>query len=124
MIRLPRFLSRLVAMALLVQAVLAPAHCLAMAATPSGLAAVICSADGTRTIHVGPDGQEMPVHDSGAGACLACPALPQAVALVPPAVPAPAWVSAPVAWHALAAEALPPAARAPPFAPRAPPAFG
>lgn len=122
--RLPRFLSRLVAAVLLVQTVLAPVHCLAMAAAPAGQETVVCSFGGTRTIHVGPDGQEVPAHDAGAGACLACPALPQAAALAPPALPAPAWVAVPFTWHMLAPELLPPAARAPPFSPRAPPTFG
>lgn len=122
--RLPPPLLRLIAIVLLLQAVIAPAHCLAMAATPTGLETVICAADGARTIHLGPDGQELPAHDAGAGSCVSCPLLAEAALPAPPAPPTPAWTTTSAAWHALPAEALPPAARAPPFAPRAPPAFG
>lgn len=123
--RLPPPLARLIAVMLLLQAVMAPAHCLAMAATPAGLEAVICSAEGARTLILGADGQEeAPGHGAAAGACLGCPALPQAALPEAPSLAAPAWVAAGPAWHAGAPEALPPPARAPPFAPRAPPAFG
>jgi hypothetical protein len=116
-------LTRLVAAVLLLQVAMAPAHCLAMAAAPAGMEAVICSAEGTRTIHLGPDGQEMPAHDAGQGFCAACPALPHAVMPTPPAVPPPAWVVT-AGWGASPSVAPPPPARAPPFASRAPPAFG
>lgn len=122
--RLPPPFARLIAMVLLLQAVVAPAHCLAMAAMPAGLEAVICSAEGPRTLTLLPDGQEAPGQDAAGGACLACPALPQAALPEAPGIAAPAWVAAGPAWHASAPEALPPPARAPPFAPRAPPAFG
>lgn len=118
-----RPVARLIAMVLLLQVVLAPAHCLAMAATPSGLETVICSPDGTRSIHLGPDGQEMPAHDGGPGFCLSCHGVPQAWLPPAPAVAAPAWIAATIGWQPTPAHALPQAARAPPFAPRAPPAF-
>ncbi|WP_137126954.1 DUF2946 family protein [Roseomonas sp. HF4] len=122
--RLPRLVARLVAAVLFVQVVAAPAHCLALVSAPAGLAAVICSAEGARTVHLGPDGQEMPAHEAGRGFCPACHALPQVTLPAPPAPPAPAWAASGRAWNPTAAEALPPPARAPPFAPRAPPAFG
>lgn len=123
---MPRLLSpvaRLVAAVLLLQVLLAPAHCLAMAAAPAGLETVICSADGMRTVHVGPDGQEMPAHEAGQGFCLACPALPHAAMPEAPQAVEPAWVATTVAWHAAGAAALPPAARAPPYRPTGPPSL-
>lgn len=119
-----RPLLRLVAAVLLLQAVMAPAHCLATAAAPAGLEAVICSADGMRTVHLGPAGQELPDAHDDSGFCAACPIPPQAMLPEPPALPSPAWAGALPAWHAAAPSALPPPARGPPFAPRAPPAFG
>ncbi|WP_198369562.1 DUF2946 family protein [Roseomonas rosulenta] len=117
-----RSIARLILAVLLVQVVLAPAHCLAMAATPAGLLTVLCSPAGVeRTILVGPDGHALPEPD--AGVCVVCTALPQAVMPPPPAVPALAWAGGRPAWHVAGAETLPPPARAPPFAPRAPPAF-
>lgn len=120
--RFPRPIARLIALLLLLQAVVAPAHCLAMAAAPAGFEAVICAADGKRTVLIGPDGQEMPAasHDGG-GACLACHGLPQAAALDPPAVPSPAWTAAAIAWSIAGGESLPPGARAPPYRPTGPP---
>ena len=117
-----RPVARLIAVILLLQVVLAPAHCLAMAATPAGLEAVICSPDGVRTLHLGPDGQQAPVADEGF--CPGCHAVPQ-VGLPPaPAIALPIALHGGPAWHVAAAEALPPPARGPPFAPRAPPALG
>jgi hypothetical protein len=119
-----RSIARLIIAALLVQVALAPAHCLAMAATPAGLLTVLCSPAGVeRTILVGPDGHVLPEPDGGAGACVVCSGLPQATLPVPPAVPAFAWIGEGRAWHVVGAETLPPPARAPPFAPRAPPAL-
>jgi hypothetical protein len=115
---------RLIAAVLLLQSVLAPAHCLAMAAPPAGLQAVICSPDGTRLVHLGPDGQEAPAHGAADGFCAACGALPQVALPAPPRLPAPGGAATAPAWHAAAPAALPPPARGPPFAPRAPPAFG
>jgi hypothetical protein len=119
--RLPRPIARLIALLLLLQAVLAPAHCLAMAAAPAGFAAVICAADGTRTVLVGPDGQELPAPHDSAGACLACPGLPQAAVLDPPALPVPAWTASAITWAAAGQRGLPPGARAPPYRPTGPP---
>jgi hypothetical protein len=121
--RLPRPVARLIALLLLVQAVVAPAHCLAMAAAPAGFEAVICAADGTRTVLIGPDGQEMPAQHDSAGACLACHGLPQGAVLDPPIVPSPAWTVTAVAWAAAGQESLPPGARAPPYRPTGPPAL-
>lgn len=123
MARIPRPIARLIALLLLVQAVVAPAHCLAMAAAPAGFEAVICAADGTRTMLIGPDGQELPAQHDSAGGCLACHGLPQAAELVPPPVPAPAWSIAAMAWPAAGRDSLPPGARAPPYRPTGPPAL-
>ena len=117
-----RPLTRLLATILLIQVVVAPAHCLAMAAVPAGLETVLCAPDGTRTIHVGPDGQEVPAHQPGQGFCTACHALPEATLPAAPAVPAFAWTRGGPAWHAAGAAALPPAARGPPYRPTGPPA--
>lgn len=124
MARLTRPLLRLIAAVLLLQTVVAPAHCLAMAAPPAGMEAVICSAEGMRTIHLGPDGQEMPAGHEEGGFCAACPMPAQAMLPDPPAVPAFAWGVAGPAWHAAAPATLPPPARGPPFGSRAPPSFG
>jgi hypothetical protein len=119
-----RSIARLIAVLLLMQVAVAPAHCLAMAATPAGLPTVLCSPSGVeRTIMVGPDGHAMPDHQAGAGACVVCAGLPQAMLPEPPGVPAFAWMGGGRAWHVAGAETLPPPARAPPFAARAPPAF-
>jgi hypothetical protein len=119
-----RSIARLVVVLLLMQVAMAPAHCLAMAATPAGLLTVLCSPAGVeRTVMVGPDGHAMPEPESGAGACLVCAGLPQSLLPEPPVVPAFAWLGVGRAWHVAGAETLPPPARAPPFAPRAPPAF-
>jgi hypothetical protein len=122
--RLTRPLLRLVAAVLLLQAVIAPAHCLAMAAAPAGLEVVICSTEGMRTVHLGPDGQEKPAGHEEAGFCAACPVPPHAVLPDPPAAPRAAWTGESPAWHAATPAALPPPARGPPFASRAPPSFG
>ncbi|RYI99138.1 MAG: hypothetical protein EON47_17625, partial [Acetobacteraceae bacterium] len=66
--RLPAPLLRLLAAVLLLQAVLAPALCLA--AGRGGLAVEICTAEGLRTIHAAPDGS--PVEPGHIGACQAC----------------------------------------------------
>jgi hypothetical protein len=122
--RLPRPLARLLAAILLVQAVLAPAHALAMAAAPAGLAVVLCSPEGPRILHLGPDGQEMPADQTAQGFCAACAALPQVALPAPPRLPAPGGAATAPAWHAAAPGVPPPPARGPPFASRAPPAFG
>ncbi len=117
-------LARLLAAIVLAQVVLAPAHCLAMAAAPPGFATVLCTAEGYRTIHLGPDGRALPGDGMAPGFCAACHALPDVALPVAPMPPTPAWAARPTAWHVTAPEALGPPARAPPFAPRAPPAFG
>ena len=116
--RLPPPLLRLLAAVLLLQAVLAPALCLA--AGRGGLAVEICTAEGLRTIHAGPDGTLAEPHHIGA--CQACHALPQGAALDVPALPVPAWIALPPAAPA-AATTLPPGIRGPPGGARAPPAF-
>lgn len=122
----PRFapIARLIATILFLQVVLAPAHCLAMATAPAGLDAVICSAEGARTLHLGPDGQEMPASLADEGFCPGCHGLPQVVLPARLAAPLPVRAELGTAWHPTAPEAVPPPARGPPFAPRGPPAFG
>ena len=115
------FLPRLIATVLLLQTVLAPAHCLAHAAM-AGLATVICTEDGYRTIHLTADGEEAPATDARSGFCAACHGLSAVPVLAVPILPTPAWVATPIAWHAAAAEQLPARARAPPFEPTGPPA--
>ncbi|BDG70664.1 DUF2946 family protein [Roseomonas fluvialis] len=121
MARLSRPFARLIAFLLLLQVVVAPAHCLAMAAAPAGFEAVICAADGTRTVMIGPDGQELPAHDGAAGACVVCHALPQAAMTSAPDVPMPAWLAGAVAFPPATRDSLPPGARAPPYRPTGPP---
>ena len=114
--------ARLIAALLLMQTVLAPALCLAHAAS-AGLATVICSPDGDRTVHLGADGQELPAPEAKAGFCLACHALPQADTPAAPALSAPAELSSAVIWFAAGDAGWRPAARAPPYDPTGPPAF-
>jgi hypothetical protein len=116
-------IARLIAMILLVQVVLAPAHCLAMAGTPAGMETVICSPDGMRTLHLGPDGQALPAPEAQTGFCVACHAVPEALLPQAPTLATPAWTTIAAIWQPVPAHRLPQAARAPPFAPRAPPAF-
>lgn len=116
--------SHLIAMVLLLQVVLAPVHCLAMAAQPAGLQVVLCSPAGTeRTIHVGPNGEEVPAPDTGKGFCIVCGALPHVTLPEPPALPTPAWVAHAPGWRIALAETLPPGARGPPYRPTGPPAL-
>ena len=111
-------------MILLLQVVLAPAHCLAMAATPAGLETVLCSPAGVeRTILVGPDGHEVPPQDVAMGVCVVCSGMPQVTLPEPPALPTPAWITASAGWFAAGAQTLPPAARGPPYRPTGPPAL-
>ncbi len=116
------FLARLIAAMLLVQTVLAPALCLAHAAS-AGLATVICSPDGDRTVHLGADGQELPAPEAHSGFCLACHALPQADIPAAPMLSAPAELSSAIIWLASGDAGWRPAARAPPYDPTGPPAF-
>ena len=117
-------LTRLIAAILLVQVVLAPLHCLAMASAPAGFAAVLCSPSGDlRTITVDANGHEVPAQDAGSGICVVCTGLAHAALPEPPAAPAPAWVKAGPAWHTAGADGLPPPARGPPYRPTGPPAL-
>lgn len=118
-----RPVARLIATILLLQVVLAPAHCLAMVTAPAGLETVICSPEGMRTMHLGPDGQAVPAPEAQGGFCPACHALPETALPAAPTLATPAWVAVTIGWHLTPAHGLPPAARGPPFAPRAPPAF-
>jgi len=114
--------ARLIAALLLVQTVLAPALCLAHAAS-AGLATVICSPDGDRTVHLGADGQELPAPEAHSGFCLACHALPQADIPAAPMLSAPAELGSTIIWLASGDAGWRPAARAPPYDPTGPPAF-
>lgn len=119
-----RPVARLIALVLLLQVVLAPAHCLAMVTSIAvGIDTVICSPEGTRTVHLGPDGKQLPAHEATRGFCVACHGLPQTVLPEAPVTPSPAWSFVGLAWHAAGAETLPPAARAPPYRPTGPPAL-
>ena len=115
-------LPRLIAAVLLLQTVIAPAHCLAHAVA-SGFATVICTEDGARTVHLTADGDAAPATQHEAGFCAACHGLPAAPHLAVPALPTPVWTLASVAWHGGAAITLPPGARASPFQPTGPPAL-
>ncbi len=78
-----RRLPLLLIAALLLQAILAPAHGLAMAGR--SLPPALCTAGGAKPADGGP--ASLPQ----SGACLACHALPAGAALDPPVLPAPAW---------------------------------
>jgi hypothetical protein len=120
---------RLLAVVLLLQAVLAPALCLARGAGPeaSGPAVEICTADGIGTLHGGadaPEGDDAPGEAGHRGFCPACHALPQAAAPpAPPVLPPPAWAPAAHGWLPATPAALPPGIRGPPAGARAPPAL-
>jgi hypothetical protein len=116
------FLARLIAALLLVQTVLAPALCLAHVAN-AGMATVICSPDGDRTVHLGADGQELPAPEAHSGFCLACHALPQADIPAAPMLSAPAELGSAIIWLASGDAGWRPSARAPPYDPTGPPAF-
>lgn len=116
------FFARLIAALLLVQTVLAPALCLAHAAS-AGMATVICSPDGDRTVHLGTNGEELPAHEAHSGFCLACHALPQADLPAPPLLSTPAEPGSAIIWFAAGDTGWRPAARAPPYEPTGPPAF-
>lgn len=118
-----RHVTRLLVAVLLVQVVLAPVHCLVMAAAPAGLETVLCSPDGARVVHLGPDGQDLPAHDADAGSCVVCMGFAKAVPAAPALAAMPAEQPVGLAWHAAGAEHLPPAARAPPYRPTGPPAL-
>jgi len=115
-------LARLIAALLLVQTVLAPALCLAHVAN-AGLATVICSPDGDRTVHLGPGGEELPAPEAHQGFCLACRALPQADLPAAPMLSTPAEPGSAIIWFATGDAGWRPASRAPPYEPTGPPAF-
>ena len=115
-------LARLIAALLLVQTVLAPALCLAHTSN-AGMATVICSPDGDRTVHLGPGGEELPAPEAHSGFCLACHALPQADLPVAPLLSTPAELGSAIIWFATGDAGWRPAARAPPNEPKGPPAF-
>jgi hypothetical protein len=114
--------ARLIAALLLVQTVLAPALCLAHAAN-AGMATVICSPDGDRTVHLGADGQELPAPEAHEGFCLVCHALPQADIPAAPMLSTPAELGSAIIWLASGDAGWRPAARAPPYEPTGPPAL-
>ena len=116
------FFVRLIAALLLVQTVLAPALCLAHAAS-AGMATVICSPDGDRTVHLGTNGDELPAPEAHSGFCLACHALPQADLPAAPLLSTPAEPGSAIMWFATGDAGWRPAARAPPYEPTGPPAF-
>ena len=115
------FFACLIAALLLVQTVLAPALCLAHAAN-AGMATVICSPDGDRTLHLGPGGEELPAPEAHEGFCLACHALPQADLPAAPMLSTPAESGSAIIWSATGDAGWRPAARAPPYEPTGPPA--
>ena len=121
-VALPR---RLLAFLLFLQVVLAPALCLAHAGGILGSGVEICTAEGLRVVHLGPDGSPTDQAPSAAhdGFCPVCHALPQAAGLDAPVLPAPAWVLAVTAWDAPGLAAPPPAIRGPPSGARAPPSL-
>ncbi len=116
------FLARLIAALLLVQTALAPALCLAHAAS-AGMATVICSPDGDRTVHLGANGEELPAPEAHSGFCLACHALPQADLPAAPMLSNPAELGSAIIWFASGDAGWRPAARAPPYEPTGPPAL-
>lgn len=111
-------LARLLAAVLLVQAVLAPALCLARAAR-HGPAPAICALGDDGGGHGGaPQAPAAPGHDVF---CLACHALPQGALPDAPLLPPPAWEVAAAAFAPAAPAAPPPSIRGPPVGVRAPP---
>jgi hypothetical protein len=116
------FFARLIAALLLVQTVLAPALCLAHVAI-AGMATVICSPDGDRTVHLGAEGQELPAPEAHQGFCLACHALPQADLPAAPMLSTPSEPGSAIIWLASGDAGWRPSARAPPYDPTGPPAF-
>ena len=111
--------SILLAFVLLLQTVLAPAHCL-MHAITIGFETVICTPEGTRSVLLTADGDPAPQIQAKPAFCAACHALPASPVLAVPVLPTPAWATAPATWHATARHLLP-SARAPPFHPTGPP---
>lgn len=116
-----RALVPLLGIVLLLQVVLAPLHCLAMARSAGGLEAILCSPGGTRVIHVDADGRELPADDGAGAACFICADTARAVLPEPLRLAGPRDIPAGHAWHTDAADYAQPPARAPPYAPRGPP---
>ena len=115
-------LIRLLVAVLLLQTVLAPAHCLGRRLGLSGTLTIeICTVDGLRTLHPGPGDPAVPPQAGRDGFCLACHALPHAATPPVPVLPPPAWVAVGLAWAPSGHPAPPPAIRGPPAGARAPP---
>ncbi|WP_408904164.1 DUF2946 family protein [Neoroseomonas terrae] len=106
---------------LLLQVVLAPLHCLAMARSADGFTAVICSPDGMRVVQLDADGREQPGTDGAA--CFVCADTARATLPEPLLLSEPSPQPVGLAWHTAAAASLPPPGRAPPYAPRGPPPY-
>lgn len=114
------YLPRLIVAVLLLQTVLAPAHCLANAAT-GGFATAICGGEGKRILHLTASGDIAPDRAAASGFCAACHALPAPPVFAVPVLPQPAWVMVPIAWRHAAPGLLSARARAPPFEATGPP---
>ena len=117
-------IARLIALVLLLQAVAAPALCLAAhgGTADDGTLVAICGPDGLHLARIpAGDDDPPPAYDADHGVCVVCHALPQAAVLRVPVQPPPAWAVLPATWQPRDSAALPPGARAPPFSPRAPP---
>lgn len=122
--RLLRTVAPLLAVSLLLQIVFAPVHCLAKARAAGGFDTVICSAEGTRVIHVDADGSGHVPEAGILGICIVCIGMARAATVEPSLLAAPADRPVARAWHPATAMVWASAARAPPYAPRAPPARG
>jgi hypothetical protein len=110
----------LFAFVLVVQTVLAPAHCL-VHAIASGFETIICTPDGTRVVHLTADGEPAPQEHAKPASCAICHSLPAAPVFAVPALPRPAWTMVAITWRTAAQHSLLPAARAPPFRATGPP---
>ncbi|MBW6397914.1 hypothetical protein KPL78_08665 [Roseomonas sp. HJA6] len=124
MTRLLRTVAPLLAVSLLLQIVFAPVHCLAKARTAGGFDTVICTAEGTRIIHVDAERQGHAPQIGLLGICVVCIGMARVATVEPSLLVAPADRPVARAWRPAAAMAWASAARAPPYAPRAPPAPG
>jgi hypothetical protein len=123
MLRRPALLP-LIALLLLMQAVVAPALCLAHAAARAGdgHSVEICGPEGLQTIRLDENGE--PVQDAApmaGGFCIACHAMPEASVAAGPEPVTPAWVRIALAIPALRAANPGPSIRGPPLGAQAPP---
>ncbi|MBR0655033.1 hypothetical protein [Plastoroseomonas arctica] len=123
MLRRPALLP-LIALLLLMQAVVAPALCLAHAAARAGggHSVEICGPEGLQTIRLNENGD--PVQDAApmpGGFCFACHAIPDASFAVGPEPVTPHWVRVALAIPARIAAHPAPAIRGPPLGAQAPP---